>query len=90
MEEDVLLLHNLPEVRQILRQKLHRPAGPGVDMFGDSATAITIIFIICAAGVAAFVRKRSRDKCLRDFEHNIVTLEDASGKTVWGASKERE
>ncbi len=53
-------------------------------MFGDSTTAITIIFIICAAGVAAFVRKRSRDKCLRDFEHNMVTLEDFSGKTVWG------
>ena len=53
-------------------------------MFGDSATALTIIFIICAAGVAAFVRKRSRDKCLRDFEHNMVTLEDTSGKTIWG------
>ncbi|MHC4509423.1 MAG: hypothetical protein ACYTAO_10775 [Planctomycetota bacterium] len=54
-------------------------------MFGDSATAITIIFIICAAGVAAFVRKRSRDKCLRDFERNMVTLEAKSGKTIWGA-----
>ncbi len=53
-------------------------------MFGDSATALTIIFIICAAGVAAFVRKRSRDKCLRDFERNMVTLEEASGKTIWG------
>ena len=53
-------------------------------MFGDSATALTIIFIICAAGVAAFVRKRSRDKCLRDFERNMVTLEDTSGKTIWG------
>ncbi|TKJ33868.1 MAG: hypothetical protein CEE38_19795 [Planctomycetes bacterium B3_Pla] len=53
-------------------------------MFGDSATAITILFIIFAAGVGAFVRKRSRDKCLRDFEHNMVTLEDTSGKTIWG------
>ena len=53
-------------------------------MFGDSATAITILFIIFAAGVAAFVRKRSRDKCLRDFEQNMVTLEDTSGKTIWG------
>ncbi|MHC4700193.1 MAG: hypothetical protein ACYTFQ_06430, partial [Planctomycetota bacterium] len=47
-------------------------------------TAITIIFIILATGVGVFVRKRSRDKCLRDFEHNMVTLEDASGKTIWG------
>ena len=53
-------------------------------MFGDSATAITIIFIIIAAGVAAFVRKRSRDKCLRDFEQNMVTLEQTSGKNIWG------
>jgi small nuclear ribonucleoprotein (snRNP)-like protein len=53
-------------------------------MFGDSATAITILFIIFAAGVGAFVRKRSRDKCLRDFERNMVTLEQKSGKTIWG------
>ena len=53
-------------------------------MIGDSATAITILFIIFAAGVGAFVRKRSRDKCLRDFERNMVTLEQTSGKTIWG------
>jgi len=53
-------------------------------MFGDYATAITILFIIFAAGLGAFIRKRSRDKCLRDFENNMVTLEDISGKTVWG------
>ena len=47
-------------------------------------TAITIVFIAVAAAVAAFVRKRSRDKCLRDFEDNMVTLEEASGKIVWG------
>jgi len=53
-------------------------------MFGDSATAITILFIILAAGIGAFVRKRSRDKCLRDFEQNMVTLEQKSGKNIWG------
>jgi hypothetical protein len=47
-------------------------------------TAITIIFIILVTAVGAFVRKRSRDKCLRDFEQNMVTLEDKSGKTIWG------
>ena len=47
-------------------------------------TAITIIFIVLATAVAAFVRKRSRDKCLRDFEQNMVTLEDTAGKTIWG------
>jgi hypothetical protein len=53
-------------------------------MFGDMATAITIIFIILAAGLGAFIRKRSRDKCLRDFGQNMVTLEDTAGKTIWG------
>jgi hypothetical protein len=53
-------------------------------MFGDIATSVTIIFIILAAGVGAFIRKRSRDKCLRDFENNMVTLEDMSGKIIWG------
>ena len=53
-------------------------------MFGDSATAITILFIILAAGIGAFVRKRSRDKCLRDFGQNMVTLEQTSGKKIWG------
>ena len=53
-------------------------------MLADYATTITILFIIFAAGVGVFVRKRSRDKCLRDFEHNMVTLENVSGKTVWG------
>jgi len=47
-------------------------------------TAITIIFIILATAVGAFVRKRSRDKCLRDFEQNMVTLEEKTGKTIWG------
>ena len=47
-------------------------------------TAITIIFIVLATAVGAFVRKRSRDKCLRDFEQNMVTLEDTAGKTIWG------
>jgi len=37
-----------------------------------------------AAAVAAFVRRRSRDKCLRDFEQNMVTLQEISGKIVWG------
>ena len=47
-------------------------------------TAITIIFIILATVVAAFIRRRSRDKCLKDFARNLVTLEEISGKTIWG------
>jgi small nuclear ribonucleoprotein (snRNP)-like protein len=47
-------------------------------------TAITIIFIFLATGIAAFIRRRSRDKCLKDFAQNMVTLEETSGKTIWG------
>ena len=47
-------------------------------------TAITIIFIALAAVVAAFIRRISRDKCLKDFSQNMVTLEQASGKIICG------
>ncbi|MHC4762294.1 MAG: hypothetical protein ACYS71_02785 [Planctomycetota bacterium] len=45
---------------------------------------LTIIFIALSTLVAAFIRRRSRDKCLMDFSQNTVTLEDKSGKTVSG------
>lgn len=46
--------------------------------------AITIVFIVLATVVAAFVRRRSRDKCLKDFGQNIVTFEETGGKIIWG------
>ena len=46
--------------------------------------AITIIFIILATVVAAFVRRRNRDKCLKDFRHNMVTLEETGGGIICG------
>ena len=49
-----------------------------------SALFITIVFIILATIVGAFVRRRCRDKCLKDFSNNMVTLEEASGKRIWG------
>ena len=47
-------------------------------------TAITIVFIVLATVVAAFVRRTSRDKCLKDFRHNLVTLEQTDTKMIWG------
>ena len=46
--------------------------------------AITIIFIILATVVAAFIRRKSRDKCLKDFLQDLVTLEETSGKIIRG------
>jgi len=46
--------------------------------------AITIVFIILSTVVAAFIRRKSRDKCLKDFSNDLVTLEDTTGKLIWG------
>jgi len=46
--------------------------------------AITIIFIVLTTVVAAFIRRRCRDKCLRDFSENMVTLEKTDSKIIWG------
>ena len=49
-----------------------------------SLTYITIIFIVLAAAVGTFIRRICRDKCLKDFSRNMVTLQETSGKAVWG------
>ena len=46
--------------------------------------AITIILIILVTIVAAFVRRKSRDKCLKDFSHDLVTLEETTGRVIRG------
>ncbi len=46
--------------------------------------AITIIFIILSTVVAAFVRRKSRDKCLKDFLNDLITLEEITGKIICG------
>ncbi len=45
---------------------------------------ITLIFIILSTVVVAFIRKSSRDKCLKDFSHDLVTLEETTGKIIRG------
>ena len=46
--------------------------------------ALTIIFIALVTIVTAFVKGRSKDKCMTDFSGNLITLEDITGKTIWG------
>lgn len=48
------------------------------------AFAITIIFIVATTLVGAFVKGRSKDRCLVDFAEFPVTLELAGGKRIWG------
>ena len=48
------------------------------------AFTTTIIFIVLVTFIGAFIRKRKRDKCLNDFKSDVVTLEMAGGKKIWG------
>ena len=45
---------------------------------------ITIGFIVLATVVGAFIRRRNRDKCLKDFDDFTVTAELLDGKLVSG------
>ena len=45
---------------------------------------ITIIFIALCTIVGAFVKGKSRDRCLIDFKNNNVSLEMKDGKKIWG------
>ncbi|MHC5083134.1 MAG: hypothetical protein ACYTET_04260, partial [Planctomycetota bacterium] len=45
---------------------------------------LTILFILLSTVVAAFIKGRSRDKCLKAFNKFTVTIEDVTGKYIWG------
>ncbi len=50
----------------------------------DNSFAITIAFIAVATLVAAFIRRITKDKCLRDFRDHRVNLLHTDGKKIWG------
>ncbi len=50
----------------------------------DGTFGITVLFIAVSAGIAAFIRRISRDKCLKDFQSNMVTLEPTTGEISSG------
>ena len=43
-----------------------------------------IIFIVLATFVGAILKRRSKDRCLKDFSGYPITLEKTQGKTIWG------
>jgi len=51
------------------------------------ATTIAILFIILSALVAVVLRKVKKDKCLKDFRDDIVTLELLNGQQYRGEMK---
>ncbi len=46
--------------------------------------AITVLFIIFCTIFGAFIKGRTKDRCLRDFSGYPVTIEKSDGKVVWG------
>lgn len=52
--------------------------------FNEYAFLITLLFIGVATMVGAFFRRRSRDKCLKDFTGFPITIEQIGGKAIWG------
>lgn len=52
----------------------------------DPAT-VTITFIILSALVAVFIRKIKKDKCLKDFRDDLVTIELLNGQKYKGEFK---
>jgi small nuclear ribonucleoprotein (snRNP)-like protein len=53
------------------------------DSFVDSLT-LTIIGIFLLSGIIAFIRARVRDRCLKNFRHDPVLIEQANGKCLQG------
>jgi hypothetical protein len=49
-----------------------------------SGLEITILFIILSTFVGMIFKRLHRDKCLKDFNTHMVTLEDMKGKPIWG------
>ena len=50
----------------------------------DGTFGITVLFIAVSAAVAAFIRRISRDKCLKDFQNNMTTVELRADEIVSG------
>jgi hypothetical protein len=46
--------------------------------------AITVLFIVLATVVVAFIKRVNKDKCLKDFADDVVTLEETTGKIRHG------
>ncbi len=50
----------------------------------DNALMLTLLFIIVSTLLGVFIQRRSRDRCLKDFSKFIVTVEQITGKIIWG------
>ncbi len=61
------------------RCRAHLPFSRRVD-----ATLLTIIGLLTLATIAAIVQARHRDRCLKSFQDDQVTVVKKGGKLIWG------
>ena len=50
----------------------------------ENALFLSMVSIAVVAVVGTFLHRRSRDKCLKTFSGDTVTLEQPGGKGIWG------
>ena len=50
----------------------------------DNVLFLSMVSIVVVAVVGTFLRRRSRDKCLKAFSGHTVTLEQPGGNGIWG------
>jgi hypothetical protein len=45
---------------------------------------MTVLFIVMSTFIAALVKGRKKDKCLKDFRGYVINLEQKNNKVIWG------
>lgn len=50
----------------------------------ENVFELSLVFIVLSAIVGLIFKRLHRDKCLKDFEGFMVTVEQAAGKRIWG------
>lgn len=57
---------------------------PLLESFLNNPIAVSIGAIIISSLVGFYINSRVRDRCLRDLDGYLVTVEDKAGKVMWG------
>lgn len=50
----------------------------------ENVFELSLVFIVLSAVVGLIFKRLHRDKCLKDFQGYMVTVEEVGGKRIWG------
>jgi len=53
----------------------------------DNTLSLTVLFILAVSILVMILNRRTKDRCLKDFEGFLATMEDVSGKRLFGRLK---